>query len=67
MEIVTEYADNEGLTIALEVKWYGPVNQPHMTNQQLVAFYREFGFEKAVGKNNPTLMFRLPSQKIHGT
>lgn len=45
MEKVIQFADNNNLELFLKVQAYGHPVQTILTNQQLVDFYRKFGFE----------------------
>lgn len=65
MQALTQVADEQKLTIDLEVMRFGNQIEGSMNNQQLVRFYLQFGFEK-VSMRNPIKMrrtFRETSQE----
>lgn len=45
MRIIVEWADKNDLELRLSVRSYGKPIQDILNNQQLVEFYKKFGFE----------------------
>jgi len=58
MRKISEYADVHGITVNLMAREYGAVKG--LTNQQLVTFYRKYGFVVQSHKRGGVLMFRVP-------
>ena len=59
---IVEFADDEGITIWLDVQSYG---DPHtvLTNSQLITFYEKFGFDVLDRSHRPVRMVRYPLLK----
>ena len=65
MQLVTEYADSEGLELVLQVRAYSTVGKDVLTNEQLFEFYKRFGFVKMGVLPKPYNMVR-PSRENQG-
>lgn len=62
LKTVMAYADEHGLKVWLSVKAYGHPVQSILSNEQLIEFYKKFGFDEAL-HNGPTRVMFRPSQK----
>jgi GNAT superfamily N-acetyltransferase len=63
MKKAVEYADKNGLTIVLVVGRYAYPDGRGLDNDQLVEFYKKFGFTVAEDGQRPIMMDRKPSQE----
>lgn len=65
MKLVVEYADSENLELVLQVRAYSTVGKDVLSNEQLIEFYKKFGFVKMGVLPKPYNMVR-PSQEMQG-
>jgi GNAT superfamily N-acetyltransferase len=63
---ITEYADEHGLCVYLVPQRYGRAGRGALNNDQLIDFYKKFGFMVVPDKKHFTMMYRKPSQKKQG-
>lgn len=63
MEKICKYADERGITLILIAQAYGHFDHKALDNDQLVEFYKKFGFEIDPGSQKPYTMTRTPIRK----
>jgi len=67
MREITKYADEHRLRLVLVVQRFGYPHKSAMSNEQLIEFYKKFGFRVVPQAGRFTMMRRdVPSRYLHG-
>jgi GNAT superfamily N-acetyltransferase len=62
MEVVMKHADDEGISLWLEVQRFG-ATRDGLDNETLIAFYERFGFDLVEDDRRPRWMTREPLER----
>lgn len=58
VRLVTEFADEKGIDLTLQVRRYGHTDMLSPSNEQLIEFYSKFGFNRLRDRNKKIMMTR---------